>query len=495
MEQPNQLFVQLREWRTARAARDGVEQFRVFSNATLTEIAEVRPTTREELLRIPGIKERKFNKYGPEILRIISQASDPERANVFTVSAYLDALNHGLQKLDARIQGEVSSISERDNYLFFTLKDKRDESVLDCFMWRSDYELSGVQVAAGLEIIIYGHPEVYKKSGRLNLRTNIIELVGEGALKKAYDELKRKLELEGLFVPERKRQVPAFPVRIGLITSRTGAVIGDFLNNLGKFGFQVKFYDVHVEGQRATKDIIEALHFFQQHADGIDALVLIRGGGSLESLLAFNNESVVREVARFPKPVVCGVGHDRDIPLVSLAADIMVSTPTAVTLELNKTWEHASAKVAMAEREILSRVQSAIDQYRYNLRERGIKIEQCFAEIMGQFVDLEKAIYQRFFQLGRWIRTKDIELARTRIAVVRIMAAAVRRVTERIRYAENAVRSHDPLNRLKLGYSLMTSGGRVVRSVHGVSLGQDVDIRVADGSISSKVNRINPTKS
>jgi len=186
-----------------------------------------------------------------------------------------------------------------------------------------------------MEVIVEGMPNIYVPNGRFNFSVNTIELVGEGALKLAYDKLKKKLTAEGLLAVERKKTIPELPEKIGLITSETGAVIHDFLTNIGKYGFKIKFFNSRVEGQLAIKDLLKAIEYFKNQ--DIDVLVIIRGGGSFESLQAFNNEVLVRKIAEFEKPVICGIGHDKDIPLSALAADLLVSTPTAVTTVLNRS--------------------------------------------------------------------------------------------------------------------------------------------------------------
>ena len=310
------LLQKLKAWRTNAANLEGIESFRVFANKVLENIAELKPSNKEELMAVKGIRDKPFS-----------------------VSEYLDFVNQKIGVLHSRIQGEISSVDIRERVIYFSLKDLEDGSVISCLMWKGYYERSGIEFEVGMEIILEGVPDIYKPSGRLSFKASLAELVGEGALKKAYDKLKKKLDSEGLFLEERKREIPDLVQKIGLITSETGAVIHDFTSNLGKFGFKIKFRDSRVEGQAAVHDLISAIDYFSDK--NIDVLVIIRGGGSLESLQAFNNEMLVRKIANFNKPVICGIGHEKDVPLASLAADKMVSTPTAVTQGLNKSWQEA----------------------------------------------------------------------------------------------------------------------------------------------------------
>jgi len=192
-------------------------------------------------------------------------------------------------------------------HVYFSLKDEKDGALINCIIWKSRYAVYGVELKEGVKIIASGYPEIYAPSGRISFIAETIELAGEGALKKAYEKLKKKLAAEGLFEEERKRPLPKYPEKIGVVTSRQGAVLADFLNNLGKFGFKIKMIDSRVEGQLAVADLLLSIKSFQKQ--DIDALVIIRGGGSLESHLAFNNEMLVRAIADFPVPVIAGIGH------------------------------------------------------------------------------------------------------------------------------------------------------------------------------------------
>lgn len=201
-----------------------------------------------------------------------------------TVSDYIDSLNDGLRNFTARVIGEITELKiiEGKGYLFFSIKDKNVNAVLRCIMWTRQYKLSGVILRDGLEVIIYGSPEIYKAGGGLTFHAETIELVGEGALKMAYEKLKAQLQQEGLFELSKKRALPSFPKRIGLITSNSGAAKDDFLINLRKSGFQISMIDSRVEGQLAVEDLYRSIKTFAKKE--IDILVIIRGGGSLESL-------------------------------------------------------------------------------------------------------------------------------------------------------------------------------------------------------------------
>src|SRR4030042_1566728 len=271
---------------------------------------------------------------------------------IFSVSEFIALLNIGLKSSKAKIIGEVGEAKAGPTgHVYFTLKDEKDQSTMNCIIWKSRYGLYGIKLQEGMKIMASGYPEIYPLSGRLSVLAETIELAGEGELKKQYDESKKKLEREGVFAVERKRLIPRYPQKIGVITSNQGAVIADFLNNIGKFGFKIKMIDSRVEGQEAVRDLLSSIKTFRKK--DIDVLVIIRGGGSLESLMSFNNGLLAREVANFPVPVIAGIGHDKAEPLVALAADVSESTPTAIANLLNESWEEALLRLGGYERGIL----------------------------------------------------------------------------------------------------------------------------------------------
>ncbi len=371
---------------------------------------------------------------------------------VFSVGEYIELLNVFFKAQAARITGEVTALTRAaSGHVYFTIKDKKDGGVMDCIIWKGNYAICGVVLETGMEVILAGHPNIYPPSGRFSFVADTVELVGEGALKKAYDALKEKLEAEGVFAPERKRSLPEYPARIGVITSLKGAVIHDFENNLGKFGFKVSVLDSRVEGQQAVAPLLEALAVMRRLAtEGrIEVLVLIRGGGSLESLLAFNNETLVRAIVDFPVPVIAGIGHDKDVPLAALAADFMTSTPTAAAHLLSKPWEEAYAKMR--------------------------EVAYLFSRVEARFERIRA----------------DLDMAWS--SVIDHTAQAIEHAKETLTNAERLLRVHDPRRPLRLGYAIVRTGagaGKLVRSVRDVGTGDILNTELVDGVVKSKVEDV-----
>lgn len=364
---------------------------------------------------------------------------------VFDVSEYIEFLNLFLKNQEARILGEVSQfkIHASSGHVYFTIKDKSGSGVLDCIMWKGVYTLCGIKLEVGMEVIVSGHPNIYSPTGRISIISDTVELVGEGALKKAYDALKKKLEEEGAFEESKKRPIPEYIRKIGLITSREGAVIHDFVNNLGKFGFKVLHIDSRVEGQGALKDLRTAIKTMRKQ--DIEVLVIIRGGGSLESLQAFNNEMLVRDIIKFPVPVIAGIGHEKDVPLLALAADHMTSTPTAAAYLLNHSWKEAYTKI-------------------HQVASLLTRIDQKFKLIHAHLDTAWSSVIDH--------TEKQIE-----------------RIKEKIMFAEQSIKFNDPSRQLKLGYSIVRRNGKILRSIHNVKIGEELNTQLSDGTIHSRVEK------
>ena len=471
------------------------ELYRIVKNKTLEDIAALVPTSREELLRIKGIGEKKFQAYGIELLRITQEcigapaekALDDDEQKLYSVSDFLGDINFALSHIHARVRGEVSSCSFK-GHLYFSLKDAEDGSVMQCFMWARDYELAGVQIKEGMEVIIEGFAEVYKPNGKFTFRAATMELSGEGALNRAYEELKEKLEAEGLFAESRKKPLPEYPRRIGLITSRDGAVINDFLNNIGRFGFSLRFFDSRVEGMLAVKELIKAIKYFQKNS--VDVLVIIRGGGSLESLQAFNNEAFIREVIQLKMPVMCGIGHDKDVPLLAYVADGAYSTPSIVAKELNSSWERGIVALSFHEDAILRAYGHVLESVRHDLDNTALRLHTFYQGIFQTFERHGRQLENMLSTIGQHIRHQK-QLAATFPKLLGIhFARLISRTSQLLDGYEKVLYHASPERQLALGYSIIRSKGKVLRSIKNVSLGDHIEVRLSDGMVGVEVMEV-----
>lgn len=513
------LLNKLTVWRNETAKREGVEPFRVLPNKALEEIARNCPCNKEEMIEIKGIKDAKFSKYGRDLLRIIKSNGStgnmeggdanigalnflkelPEERQrqtdkIFSVGEFWDAVNARLWTVRAKVRGEISSVDQRSNVVYFSLKDRADESVMNCFIFRYQYDVLGIRLEEGMEVVAEGYPEVYKPYGRLSLRVSVIELEGEGQLKKEYEALKQKLESEGMFDERGKKPLPVFPRNIGLITSRDGAAIGDFVSNVGKYGLHVKFVNSSVEGKKAVFELIDAIKVFKKMQD-LDVLVIIRGGGSLESLQAFNNEALIREAKAVRVPVVCGVGHDRDVSLLSLSADYSVSTPTAAAKLIGDTWEKEIGKIDRYERNML-------ECFARKLQNRQDELDGCYTRIEHGFRGIIETMERScdiFLDNSFRIIEKEVAFKKTRISdkwkdSCRKFENRILETGNTIRRADDALKLNNPDRQLRMGYGIISKEGKSVRSVEEVNEGDTIKIRLFDGEAKSFIEEVKKFK-
>jgi len=387
-----------------------------------------------------------------------------EKEKIYSISEFVTFLNVGLKSTKARIIGEVGEAKVYPNgHVYFTLKDDKENAMINCIMWGFKYKLFGITLKPGAKIIASGGPELYAPYGKLSFVCDTIELAGEGDIKKQYDELKKKLEKEGIFDIANKRAIPEYPHKIGVITSKQGAVIHDFLNNIGKYGFDIKMIDSRVEGQGAVEDLLASIKTFRKM--DIDVLVIIRGGGSMESLMPFNNELLVREIAGFPAPVLVGIGHDKDVPLLAMAADAMVSTPTAAASLLNESWDQALLFLERFERQILTRYEMIIKKYQ----------------------EIENKIKISFNNFKNNITNTKNKLAEYSSKYVSGFFSLCGKIKEKLKHVEKILSINNPERQLKLGYSIASCNGKIIRKTDDVKIGQNLDVKVSDGIITSEI--------
>lgn len=517
MSTTTSLLEQLRDWRDAEARRTSLPAYRILPNSTLETIAHALPKNKDDLCRIKGIKEAKFRQYGKQILALVAPYLDdraentgkgiqdteknggsispvpdaPYRvADTLTVSQFLDGLNLELSGMAARIRGEVTSVDARERVVYFSLKDKEDESVLNCLIFRYQYDTVGVKLSLGDEVIVEGVPDIYKPSGRLSMKVGSIEYAGEGALKKAYDALYKKLDGSGVFAPENKRPLPKFPERMALITSQEGAAIGDFMMNLTRAGLQVHLYSTLVEGKRAVFEIIKAIEYFNARAEEYDVLVIIRGGGSLESLQAFNTEALVQAVRASKIPVLAGIGHERDVSLTALAADHMVSTPTATAKYLSASWDEARQLI---ERETLF-LETTTDKILAELERTVTLRQEELSSQLDMILERVGAVQQQFQEriilLPGYIRDVRSKLETCFPYWKTLFDVGSRRTHDMLLDIGVRLEQYNPHRVLRLGYSLVRKEGRLMRNAGDMRVGEIIDIELGSGRIEGEVKRV-----
>ncbi len=407
-------------------------------------------------------------------------------------------------------RGEISQITvAQSGHIYFTVKDEGAQ--LSCAMWAGVARTLPVKPKIGMVVRCHGRPNVYAQSGRFQIIVHRLVEDGEGELQRRFQELKRRLEHEGLFSPDRKRPLPFLPQAVGIVTSKTGAVIHDMMVKIReRFPSMVVYLvDTRVQGEGAARDIADAIRRLDR-SGFVDVIIVARGGGSLEDLWAFNEEEVVRAVFACSRPIISGVGHEVDVTLCDLAADIRAPTPTAAAEMVVPRVLDLLARVAELERRLVQtdrwlqpRAQR-LDELSSRLHARMAAInKEATLRLRAAESALSRIKPDRVLQL-LGMRCDVLERA-LRDAVVRRLSNATdlierksekleRDVRRRIEFARERVngtagRLHalSPQAVLERGYSIVTARGTNVRSIEQLSLGAEFDLRLSDGIVSGSV--------
>jgi exodeoxyribonuclease VII large subunit len=391
--------------------------------------------------------------------------------SVSDLTRYLRRLLEGDEILqDVWVQGEISNLSRPSSgHMYFTLKDAN--ASLRAVMWRGEAARLRLTLQDGMAVEAHGKIGVYEVGGQYQLYADLIQPVGEGALYQEFLRLKAMLEAEGLFDPERKRQPPVLPGRIGIITSPTGAALRDMLNTLRRRYplAEVILSPAPVQGVEAPAAIVSALEALNR-LGSLDVILLARGGGSIEDLWAFNDERVVRAVAASRSPIITGVGHETDFTLVDFAADLRAPTPTAAA--------------ELATPFTLADLESGVDAYASRLQ------ATLTDRITGQRAELESLNAQmRFYSPLRRIqsdRQQLDDLAR------RSLSASLHRLSmeqSQVKGIQKRLEALNPLAVLSRGYAVVTKSadGQLISSVKQAGPGDELQVRVSDGEFDVSV--------
>ncbi|MCA9235650.1 MAG: exodeoxyribonuclease VII large subunit [Planctomycetales bacterium] len=372
---------------------------------------------------------------------------------------------------DVWVAGEISNFSRpQSGHCYLTLKD--DAAQLRAVIWRGTASRLRVDLRDGVEVICRGRLDLYPPRGSYQLVIDELHLQGEGAVEAALRKLREKLAAEGLFAAERKRPLPRTPRRIGVVTSPTGAAIRDFLEVLRRRwrGVEVLILPTRVQGDGAAKEIAAAIANAARIRPELDVLVVTRGGGSLEDLWCFNEEPVVRAIAGSPIPTISAIGHEIDVTLSDLAADVRALTPS-----------EAAERVAPAASEMTELVASLHGRMRRALVGR--------AEQMRAWLDAlaSRPALARPADGVRQLARRADELSQRLDAGV---ATAVRDNRGKLGVAAGRLEALSPLAVLGRGYSLTQRDGRLVASVSQLKAGDLIATTLADGVATSLVESV-----
>lgn len=373
------------------------------------------------------------------------------------------------------VEGEISNWRPASSgHVYFTLKDR--ESQLDAVMFRGRASRLAFAPRDGQLVRAAGALSVYAARGRYQLIVEAMDRAGEGELLAALEERKRRLAAEGLFDADRKRPIPRLPRRVGVVTSPTGAAVRDILSTLARRGAacDVVILPAAVQGIEAPSEIAARIRYANAR-DLADVLIVGRGGGSLEDLLAFSDEEVVRAVAASGIPVISAVGHEIDWSLCDLAADHRAATPTAAAEFVSLGRDELSASIAAADRAIRDALRSRLERAR-------LAIERFRPESLE-------------LQFRRILQPRLQRLDDAKEGLVDAFRASVREARHRVELARGALEASDPDAVLARGYAVVTrtgGTGAAVRDAATLDPGSPISIRFARGSASATVQEIRP---
>jgi exodeoxyribonuclease VII large subunit len=370
---------------------------------------------------------------------------------------------------DLWVMGEVSNVSQPSSgHLYFTLKDAG--ASLRCVMWRSQVAQQTFRPRDGDAIEVHGYIDIYLVGGQYQLYADFIRPAGEGVLFQEFLRLKARLEKEGLFDAARKRPIPKWPHRIGIVTSPTAAALRDMLNTLRRRYplAEVVLAPTPVQGEEAPLGIVHALEAINRLAHP-DVILLARGGGSIEDLWAFNDERVARAIVASAAPVVSGVGHETDFTIADFAADLRAPTPTAAA-EL-VTPNRADLLLALGEmRQRLERaMRAALDRRRWALGDwvRRLRFRSPQARLRSDRQRLDELSHRSEIAMGHYLRLHQARLLSL----------------------EQRLDALNPRSVLERGYAVVSHlDGRLVRSVVQVTPGEALEVQVRDGSFGVHVD-------
>jgi exodeoxyribonuclease VII large subunit len=414
------------------------------------------------------------------------------RVEPLTVSALTAQIKEILEDQvgEVSVQGEISNLRHQSSgHYYFTLKD--EGSQIPCALFKGSAGRLAVAPKDGAKVVAAGEVSVYAPRGAYQLIVRSLEPVGKGDLHQRFEELKRKLQGEGLFDEERKRQIPEFVERVGIITSPTGAAVRDAIHVLQRrcprIGITV--FGVKVQGEGAAEEVADAIR--EMGKRDFDVLLVVRGGGSLEDLWAFNEEVLARAVVASPIPVISGVGHETDFTICDFVADLRAPTPSVAAEMVSRPDEDWGEEVrAWAER-----FHEAVLQFLEEKKRRVgdlagsyvFREPQKMVEMSGQRVDELALQLSRGLESGWRYRKQYVEGLLVRWAALR-PERKFRELSLRVQAAADRLRAMGPEETLKRGYALIqTPDGKLIRKVKAARDQGDLVVRFVDGKVEVKV--------
>ncbi len=512
---------------TAPPSTAGQQQGLLFSVPPAPQVAPVRSKKRTRaktlgLTDAPGsrTKARKSqpNPRPPDQLN--SSVQLPER-RIFTVRALVTGVRENLETAyaDIWVEGEISNCRPAPSgHLYFTLKD--GDAQLLVVLFRRQAQLLRFRPQDGLAILARGRVSVYESRGQLQLIAETIEPRGAGALQLAYEQLRDRLKAEGLFDAARKRQLPAFPRCIGVITSTGGAVLHDILTVIGRRHARLNLliYPAFMQGPECAATVAAGIHFFNRNPALADVILIARGGGSLEDLAGFNDETLARTIAGSDLPVVSGIGHETDFTIADFVADLRAPTPSAAAELITGAQHRIEERIQFLDARVLRATRYQLILARQRLTALSIahvqsRLQAALGRRQQRLDDLQhrlgsaavvrvRTLAARLDAVSARLATHDptlrLTLARRRLegatqSLRRLGPVVVKTRAARLAHAAGRLEALSPLAVLSRGYAIVYSAdGGLLRDAGETRTGQKIRARLAAGTLEAEVTSTRP---
>jgi len=414
---------------------------------------------------------------------------------------------------DVFVEGEVSNAhAAQSGHLYFTLKDNHAQ--IRCVCFRTQLARLKFRPEDGLHVTVRGSISIYESRGEYQFYVEHVEPVGLGALQLAFEQLKKRLDAEGLFDPERKKSLPVLPLCVGLITSPRGAAVRDIVRILQRRfpNLRIVLYPVRVQGEGAAGEIVQAIRYFDRKQLA-DVLILARGGGSLEDLRAFNEEPVARAIVACTIPIIAGIGHETDFTIADFAADIRASTPSAAAEMVVRTRQEFDGHLCDLRDKIAQLLRYRVLQASHKLREldlhraarrledtlrrRRQHTDELAAQLAGGLRGRVETLQRRFDLALSRLAAVDFR-ARLRAAAVRLdqrtselevrMSRALGTKGQLLEKLLVQLQERSPLRLLERGYAICyDAAGNVVQAADQVEIGERIRVQLARGRLGAEV--------
>ncbi len=413
-----------------------------------------------------------------------------------SVSELTDEIRQSLEERYewVQVQGEISNFKKAPSgHVYFNLKDPK--AVLSCVAWRSTASRwGGLDLKDGREVIAGGSITLYPPRGQYQLVVNSIQLAGVGALQQAFEALKRRLASEGLFGPERKQPLPDWPQRVAVITSPTGAAVRDFIQTLrlSRCPVHATVCPVRVQGNEAAPEIAAMIEKVNQ-SGRFDVIALVRGGGSLEDLWAFNEEIVAKAISASNLPVISGVGHEIDFSIADFTADYRAATPTAAAQVICDSFDVHRGRLQLAYHQFLRGAANWLqsERSRTDAMRDALKLRHPRALVFQERQRLDDRAERLHQFMNSTIQHNQAALIDRRASLARVVRHDFGSRRQALETLSGFLRSYDPHKMMERGYSICRrEDGTPVLRAQDVSPGDTIRVQMADGGLGAEVNEV-----